>query len=311
MKRILVPVFILLLLLAAVHVPSRAQIPNPGFETWTGTGANELPTGWVTGNIPGFAVPITKTATAHSGSFALQGSVVNVLELGLYPPYFWAHFPYAQRPGSLTGYYKFTSVSHDSLSMLVVLYKHALSTIVASGEFGSVTNVGSFTKFSIPLDYFSAEAPDSVWFEVVLGDGDGDTLHLGSGYVIDDLAFEGSATAVERTPATPATFALEQNYPNPFNPETSIRYDLPEASHVRLSIYNTLGQEVVSLVNEQEPAGSFQVKLNASTLPSGVYFYRLEATALASSSGAGSNPTGSADATGGSFVQTRRLVLLK
>lgn len=294
MKRVLGTALILLTL-TFYHGSVLAQIPNPGFETWAGVGANESPTGWVTSNIPGFVVPITKLATAHSGSFALKGEVLNVLEFGLYPPYFWAHFPYNQRPGALTGYYKFNSVSKDSLVIFALLYKQSLSVVVASGEMGTTANVSAFTKFSIPLDYFSTESPDSAWIEVTLDTGLNDTLHLGTNYVFDDLAFEGSATGVAGPLAKPTSFALEQNYPNPFNPETAIRYDLPEAAHVRLSVFNPLGQEVAMLVNEQEPAGSYQVKFNAGTVPSGVYFYRLEAS------------TSSAQ----SFVQTRRLVVLK
>jgi hypothetical protein len=298
MKRVLGTTLIVLLL-TSFHGPVYAQIPNPGFETWTGAAGSESPTGWVTSNIPGFAVPVTKTAAAHSGSFALKGDVVNIPGLGLYPPYFWAHFPYTQRPGALTGYYKFTSASKDSLTMFAFLYKQALSILVASGDFGSTANLASFTKFSLPLEYFSTENPDSVWFEVIIENGLNDTLHLGTGYVIDDLAFEGSATGVDQGQTRPATFTLEQNYPNPFNPETAIRYDLPVASHVRLAVFNPLGQEVSALVNEQEPAGSYQVKLNATALPSGMYFYRLEATPLS---------PGEARS---SFVQTRRLVILR
>lgn len=294
MKRVLGTALILLMI-ATLHGSALAQIPNAGFETWAGLGVNEAPAGWVTSNIPGFVVPITKTSTAHSGSFALKGDVLNVVEFGLYPPYFWTQFPYTQRPGALTGYYKFTSASKDSMVIFTMLYRQSLSIIVASGEMGTTTNVSAFTKFSIPLDYFSPLAPDSAWIEVVIDAGLNDTLHLGTGYVFDDLAFEGSATGVYEPLAKPAAFALEQNYPNPFNPETAIRYDLPEASHVRLSVYNPLGQEVAMLVNEQEPAGSYQVKFNAGTVPSGVYFYRLEAS------------TSSA----GSFVQTRKLVVLK
>ena len=310
MKRILGSTMVVLLLTSFMG-PASAQIPNPGFETWSGVVGSETPTGWITGNVPGFAVPITKTTAAHSGSFALQGDVVNLPGIGLYPPYFWAHFPYTQRPGALTGYYKFTSVSKDSLAMFVLLYKQSLLVFVASGEFGSTANLTAFTKFSIPLDYSSPENPDTAWFEVTLQTGLDDTLHLGTRYVFDDLAFEGTATAVGEYQVEPTSFALEQNYPNPFNPETAIRYDLPEAASVRLSVYNPLGQEVATLVNEQEPAGSYQVKFNASTMPSGMYFYRLEAVALSAGLPAGSSRTGESGGAGQSFVQTRRLVILK
>jgi hypothetical protein len=85
-------------------------------------------------------------------------------------------------------------------------------------------------------------------------------------------------------------FVLDQNYPNPFNPATTIRYNLPHKSQVLLTVYNTLGQQVATLVQGQQEAGSYEVTFNGSALASGVYFYRLEA---------------------GSFVGTKRLLLLK
>lgn len=75
----------------------------------------------------------------------------------------------------------------------------------------------------------------------------------------------------------PEGFALFQNYPNPFNPTTTIRYDVAQVGHVRLTIYNLLGQEVARLVDKQHLAGSYTVAWNASTLPSGIYFCRMEA----------------------------------
>jgi hypothetical protein len=85
-------------------------------------------------------------------------------------------------------------------------------------------------------------------------------------------------------------FYLEQNYPNPFNPTTEIRFSLPRASHVTLKIYNTLGKEVTTLVNEKLAARTYAVEWNASGLASGVYLYRLQA---------------------GEFIETKRLTLLK
>ncbi|RMD96368.1 MAG: T9SS C-terminal target domain-containing protein [Calditrichaeota bacterium] len=77
--------------------------------------------------------------------------------------------------------------------------------------------------------------------------------------------------------AIPDHFDLKQNYPNPFNPSTNISYALPEAAFVKLAIYNTLGEQVMVLVNQQQAAGTYRVKFNASGLPSGVYLYKLEA----------------------------------
>ena len=92
------------------------------------------------------------------------------------------------------------------------------------------------------------------------------------------------------TAGLPGAFELFQNYPNPFNPGTFIQYNLPHASHVSLKVYNVLGQEVSTLVNETRPAGSYNVHFNGSGIASGVYFYRLQA---------------------GSFVQTKKCLLLK
>jgi hypothetical protein len=87
----------------------------------------------------------------------------------------------------------------------------------------------------------------------------------------------------------PGTFFLGYNYPNPFNPTTTIRYGLPKATNVSLKIYNTLGQMVSTLVEERKEAGYHQVQWNAN-VPSGVYFYRLQA---------------------GEYVEIKRMILLK
>jgi hypothetical protein len=88
----------------------------------------------------------------------------------------------------------------------------------------------------------------------------------------------------------PKSVALRQNYPNPFNPSTVIRYALPSHSHVNLTIYNTLGQQVATLVNGEMEAGYHEVRFDGSRLASGVYFYRLQA---------------------GTYAETRKLLLLK
>ncbi|MCU0344429.1 MAG: T9SS type A sorting domain-containing protein [Ignavibacterium sp.] len=73
----------------------------------------------------------------------------------------------------------------------------------------------------------------------------------------------------------PIEYALEQNYPNPFNPTTTIRYQLPKDGLVTMKVYDILGAEVVTLVNEEKVAGKYEVNFNAATLASGVYIYRL------------------------------------
>ncbi len=88
----------------------------------------------------------------------------------------------------------------------------------------------------------------------------------------------------------PITFALEQNYPNPFNPKTNIKFRISEIGFVSLKVYDVLGNEIATLVNEEKSAGNYEVEFDASSLPSGIYFYQLRL---------------------GNFVETKKMVLMK
>ena len=82
---------------------------------------------------------------------------------------------------------------------------------------------------------------------------------------------------VENELNVPTVYELYQNYPNPFNPTTKIKYSVPKTSKVSLALFTILGEEIATLVNEEKTAGNYEVEFNASNLPSGVYFYRLQA----------------------------------
>ncbi len=104
-------------------------------------------------------------------------------------------------------------------------------------------------------------------------------------------------TDVEENSILPNEFILKQNYPNPFNPSTTIEYSIPNVEtlhvtslHVSLKIYDVLGREIATLVNQKQAPGNFSVKFDASSLPSGIYFYTLRA---------------------GNFVATKKMILLK
>ncbi|HSP88127.1 MAG TPA: T9SS type A sorting domain-containing protein, partial [Ignavibacteriaceae bacterium] len=88
----------------------------------------------------------------------------------------------------------------------------------------------------------------------------------------------------------PDNFILQQNYPNPFNPSTTIRYSIPTSEFVTIKVYDVLGSEVATLINEEKPVGSYEVDFNASNLSSGIYFYTLQA---------------------GKFSETKKLILMK
>jgi hypothetical protein len=88
----------------------------------------------------------------------------------------------------------------------------------------------------------------------------------------------------------PATFELQQNYPNPFNPTTTIKFSLPRSDHVTLKVFDVMGREIATLVDDELTAGRYDAHWNASGVESGVYFYQLRAD---------------------EFVETKRLVLVK
>ena len=111
---------------------------------------------------------------------------------------------------------------------------------------------------------------------------------LPDGYIpldLPNIAYKGGALE-----AIPTEFSLSQNYPNPFNPVTEIQFGLPEAQHVRLTVYNIMGQTVTTLLDEDRPAGVHSVQWDAVRTVTGVYFYRIEA---------------------GPYIETRKMLLMK
>ncbi len=97
-------------------------------------------------------------------------------------------------------------------------------------------------------------------------------------------------SAVNKNNTTPNQYALFQNYPNPFNPTTVINYEIPKSEYVQLKVYDDLGREIKTLVSEIQSPGEYTETLNAESLPSGIYFYKLEA---------------------GNFISTKKMILLK
>jgi hypothetical protein len=135
----------------------------------------------------------------------------------------------------------------------------------------------------------NCETPGAWLYRIKQIDLDG-TVHF------SDPARINITTNVSRV--VPADFALEQNYPNPFNASTILRYQLPTQSHVTVTVFDVLGREVITLVDEVEEAGYKSISLSASGggasctdgMASGVYYYRIAA---------------------GEFVQTKKLVVLR
>jgi len=113
--------------------------------------------------------------------------------------------------------------------------------------------------------------------------GDGGTIvHTTDGGGVMDV--------IEIKSELPTNYLLSQNYPNPFNPSTRIKFTIPELRFTILKIYDVLGNEIAALVNEELPAGEYEIKFNSDGLTSGIYFYQLKA---------------------GSYIETKKMLLLK
>lgn len=121
-------------------------------------------------------------------------------------------------------------------------------------------------------------------------EGGGFSLMSGIGHDVHGVLWTEVNDGGQEEAPVPKQCRLDQNFPNPFNPTTTIRFALSERTNVDLSVYNILGQSVETLVNGEMDPGEYDVTLDASNLPTGVYFYRIAA---------------------GTFVQSRKLVILK
>jgi len=129
---------------------------------------------------------------------------------------------------------------------------------------------GEWDEAGVGLPYVIAEPDDTLkmWYG-----GTNGTLFQ-TGYATSKLP-----VGVEKgNEIIPLEFSLKQNYPNPFNPVTNLQYTVGSRQFVTLKVYDVLGNEIAELVNEEKPAGSYEIEWNAIDLPSGVYFYRLKAS---------------------------------
>jgi hypothetical protein len=164
----------------------------------------------------------------------------------------------------------------------------------------SVTGLQTGTYFVNVFRYMPLFDPDSVFYI-----GSASFSYVGSMLGFSLQSFQSDCYNITETSKgkdQPKEFTLKQNYPNPFNPTTNINYQIPELSFVTLKVFDVLGNEITTLVNEEKPAGKYEIYFNSHSgevrnLPNGVYFYRLQVYPA----------NGGAD----SFTETRKMILLK
>jgi 5'-nucleotidase / UDP-sugar diphosphatase len=190
--------------------------------------------------------------------------------------------------GKITIRYPQADLTFKSNACNWLLLENQTATLRGTGK---INNQGNFGFLLIAED-----SPDKL--RIVIWDkNDGDNI------VYDNLATQNIHGAIimhnrcvfakegdEEILTAPVEFALEQNYPNPFNPSTTIKYSIPDNSFVTLKVYDIIGNELVTLVNEERSPGSYEVLFNASEYSSGIYIYALRTDA---------------------FTQTKKMMLIK
>lgn len=190
---------------------------------------------------------------------------------------------------------------YSILRFTTLLFFLILSTTFLPAQNNKVT----WSSFNMGFGETAAASSNfkvkSVAGQVFVGTTRHENTQVISGFLADTL-LRSKPVGIDQIEELPTRFLLEQNYPNPFNPFTIINYHLPAgqaglpiANWVTLKVYNILGQEVATLVDEKKAAGKYEVQFDGSHLSSGVYFYRLTA----------------GERSDKNFISTKKLLLVK
>jgi hypothetical protein len=246
-------------------ITTYAQIPNSGFENWI----DELtPQDWNTNNFPSFWTTVSRSSSPYAGSYAAKLEVANASGFP-YPAVLTSTFPVNQAYQSVNGYYQFHPTG-SNVVLSIYAYFFGGGLLLGNGHVDIENTATSYTQFT--FDVILSDTPDSLMLQLeLIGE---DVSNIGSYALVDQLSL-GGASAVEQISELPQNFNLTQNYPNPFNPSTKIGYSIPEASFVQLKVYDILGNEVATLVNEEQSAGTYKADFKAEHLSSGLYIARL------------------------------------
>ena len=252
-----------------------SQPLNNSFENW----ASGAPVDWFTSS----PMAVTQTGTAHSGSSAAKMEVIDLGGFAFIPimqsltSTFGGH-PVSEKHGSLQGWYQSMPLSNDVLTIAVAMLD-GQSNPIGAGALIIPGTITSWSQFTVPI-FYNPGSPNPettiITLAVVDTSGSGESGTIGSMAYVDQLSFSGPSD-VKQINTLPQDFNLSQNFPNPFNPSTKIEYSIPEASFVQLKVYDILGNEVATLVNEEQSAGTYRADFSGAELSSGMYIAKLQA----------------------------------
>ena len=220
----------------------------------------------------------------------------NNLEYYLFSgPFTWWYYPYPKYIREENDKIYFFD-EEDSIDCFAFRFDLPLWSFYENCKGGQVNIYGIDTSFT--LGYPDIHQNQSTWYDFserfgiyhYFEPGLVNSDYTMKGCIISDTTYGQLLVSVQNSNQNLHSFHLSQNYPNPFNPITTISYQIPELSSVSLKVYDVLGDEVTTLINEEKPAGNYEVEFDGNNLTSGVYFYTLRA---------------------GTFAETEKMVLMK
>jgi hypothetical protein len=280
--------FFFLICIAAFTKLNIAQILNSGFEDWeTDLDGNYNPVGWQTTN----SFPIVTVEPYSPGCQGNYAMTVKTVDVGISFPgiaILETAYNFVQKPTKFFVCVKSNIMAGDqSLIMLALMKGDSAIAAMDSCTFKIDSTINQFTYMEFPIAYISNLMPDSLIIMIASGLL---SSQVGTQLTVDEAGFIYGPSDVSDNEKFPEEFELYQNFPNPFNPSTIIKYSIPTSEFVSLIVYDMLGKEVATLVNEEQSAGNYEVDFNAAGLSSGIYFYKL---------------------TAGSFVETKKMILMR
>jgi hypothetical protein len=149
-----------------------------------------------------------------------------------------------------------------------------------SAEYGQYDKTGKFIAFPVPKSTWTKTQLSAYWNANTAHNDKSGGIHNPK-YIVTALkgamASIGIPTSVKYEETIPSEYVVYQNYPNPFNPTTNIKFALPKSGHVKLTIYDALGREVETLINNELVSGTHTIEWSARNMASGIYLYRIEA----------------------------------
>jgi len=252
-----------------------AQVPNGGFENWTGT----EPDIWLTNNIAPFELyPVTQSSDAHSGAFAIRGEVVaNTTSANeAYNPFIQTlgGFPVTQNHASISGWYKFNPLQATASFVITCTVVDGNSQLIGVGALEIEAGAAGYTAFTMPIDYSfgGSETAAIITLSFVLSDSE-EISAIGSSFLVDDLVLD-DATDLQENELVNA--AVGQPYPTPFLDKVSIPITVKSSSNFKVEVIDLVGRPVDIIVNNVLPQGAQLIDWTPSQLISnGVYFIQI------------------------------------